>query len=244
MPGAGPSEYAVVWDFDGTLLDTCERNLRVARRIISTITAMPPEEFPALASAAAFKAAQLQARNWRDLYAREFGLPEALIDRAGALWTDYQRQDATEAPLIDGIHDTLLALAHLPQGIVSQNSRAIIAALLEDRAVHDYFDVIIGYEEVAMSAQKPAPDGLLQCIERLSTFQTGTVFYVGDHEADTVCAVSAHAVLADRGDAVAVVAIAALFDGESADGWATAPGFIARHPSNVRDIVLDHMGGA
>lgn len=239
-PAAG---HAVIWDFDGTLVDSREKNLSVTREIIETITSQSADAFDALASVTSYKAATVRARNWRDLYASEFGFAEGDIDQAGALWTEYQHRDATATPIIDGIHDTLRALDHLPHGIVSQNAKAIISSVLDGSELGDHFHAIIGYEEVAMSAQKPAPDGLLHCIELLTAFRLGCVFYIGDHEGDTLCAAHAKEEVAARGLPVEIVAIAALFEGETTETWSVVPDHEARRPQDIPRIVQRYVAG-
>ena len=48
------------------------------------------------------------------------------------------------------------------------------------------FNALLGvrYEEVEMTRQKPAPDGLLHSIESMVDGESGTVLYVGDHPTD------------------------------------------------------------
>ncbi len=237
------ARHAVIWDFDGTLVDTRERNLSVTREIITTITAQSADTFEALTSVTAYKAATTRSRNWRDLYATEFGFPEQHIDRAGALWAQFQHRDTTATPLIDGVYDTLQALDHLPHGIVSQNARAVITAILDDSDLADHFQAIIGYEEVEMSAQKPAPDGLLACIEQLTLFRFGYVFYIGHHEGDTLCAAHAKEELAARKLPVEVVGIAALFENETTEGWSVSPDHVARRPEDVLHFVGQYLAG-
>ena len=239
-----PARHAVIWDFDGTLVDSSERNMSVTREIISTVTSRSPDDYEALRSLAGYKAATTRSRNWRDLYAREFGFPENDIDRAGALWTEYQERSTTTIRVIDGVRDTLEALDHLPHGIVSQNARAIISSVLDDSALDGHFQAIIGYEEVAMSAQKPAPDGLLHCIERLTAFRLGYVFYIGDHEGDAICADNAKRELAARELPVEVVGIAALYEGETTETWSVLPDHEARRPQDVLHFVQQYVAGA
>ncbi len=236
-----PARHAVIWDFDGTLVDTRERNLSVTREIITTITSQSPDAFKALTSLASYKAATVRSRNWRDLYATEFSFPEEHIDRAGALWTEYQHKSTTAVRVIDGVPETLRALDHLPHGIVSQNARAIISSVLHDSALDGHFQVVIGYEEVAMSAQKPAPDGLLHCIEQLTAFRLGYVFYIGDHETDTLCAAHAKDELAARGLPVQVVGIAALYQGDTTEAWSVEPDHEVRCPQDIPGIVQQYV---
>lgn len=238
-----PPCHAVIWDFDGTLVDTRAKNLSVTREIITAITSQSPDAFDALASVASYQAATTRARNWRDLYASEFGFAEDYIDQAGALWTEYQRRDTTATPVIDGVADTLRALDHLPYGIVSQNARAIIASILGASQLEDHFQAIIGYEQVEMSAQKPAPDGLLLCIEQLTAFRLGYVFYVGDHETDTMCAARAKDELARRELPIEVVAIGTLYEEETIDSWSVTPDHVARRPEEIPPIIQRYLAG-
>ena len=50
MGNVGYRQGAVVWDFDGTLVDSSERNFRVARRIIRDALGKDETDFPFLAS--------------------------------------------------------------------------------------------------------------------------------------------------------------------------------------------------
>ncbi len=239
-----PARHAVIWDYDGTLVDSCERNLSVTREIITTVTSRPADSYEALVSVASYRAATVRSRNWRDLYATEFGFSEQHVDQAGALWAEYQQRSTTAVRVIDGVPDTLQALDHLPHGIVSQNARAIISSVLDASGLGGHFQAILGYEEVAMSAQKPAPDGLLHCIEQLTAFRLGYVFYIGDHEADTLCASHAKEKLEARGLPVEVVAIAALYDGETTETWSVLPDHEARRPQDVLHFVQQYVAGA
>ena len=236
-----PADHAVIWDFDGTLVDTCERNLSVTREIITTVTSRPADSYEALASVASYRAATVRSRNWRDLYSTEFGFPEEHIDQAGALWTEYQHRSTTAVRVIDGVPDTLRALDHLPHGIVSQNAKSIISSVLDASELGGHFQAIIGYAEVAMSAQKPAPDGLLHCIGQLTAFRLGYVFYIGDHETDALCATLAKEALVREEAPVTLVSIGALYQGESTTSWSVAPDHAAREPGEVVRIVSQYV---
>jgi phosphoglycolate phosphatase-like HAD superfamily hydrolase len=237
-----PRGDAVVWDFDGTLVDSSVKNWGVSRAIIEQITAQPADTFEALASLAGYRAALARTQNWREFYAQAFGLSEADIDRAGGLWAPYQLRDATPTPLIAGIPGVLESLRHLPQGIVSQNARQTIAAVLDAHGFGGHFQAVIGFEEVDLRRQKPAPEGLLRCVELLTALRPGHVFYIGDHEADAVCAARAKAVLAERRARVKVVSIAALYAAEQPAAWAVAPDHTVRRPHEIVAIVARYTG--
>ena len=209
---------------------------------MSRITAQPAGSFEALASLAGYRAALARAQNWREFYARSFGLSEAAIDRAGGLWAPYQERDATPTPLVAGIPEVLRSLRHLPQGIVSQNARETIAAVLDGNGLRECFQAIIGFAEVDLRRQKPAPEGLLRCVEILTALRPGHVFYIGDHEADAVCAARAKAVLAGGTTGVRVVSIAALYAAEKPAAWAVEPDHTVRRPCEIVEIVASYTG--
>ena len=239
---SSPRGDAVVWDFDGTLVDSHVKNLAVTRAIVERITQRPAGAYEALASLADYLAALARTRNWREFYAQSFGLSEADVDRAGRLWAEYQLGDSTPTPLIEGIPGVLRSLRHLPHGIVSQNAKAAIAAVLEGAGVAEYFGAVIGFEEVDLRRQKPAPEGLLRCVELLTALRPGRVFYVGDHETDAVCAARAREELAARKLRVEVVSIGAIYDGEPATGWAVLPDHTVRRPEEIVEIVASYTG--
>ncbi|MGD8856929.1 MAG: HAD-IA family hydrolase, partial [Chloroflexota bacterium] len=190
-------DRAVVWDFDGTLVDTRRKNWQVTRALIPAVSGRPVEAFPALASLAAYQLADRRSANWRALYGREFGLSDEQVDEAGRLWTEYQLADQTPTPFFDGVAEALAGLGDLPQAIFSQNSRLAIQRALEAAGLADYFQLVVGYEEVGFQQQKPAPDGLLYCLEQLGLGR-GEVLFVGDHDTDVICARRANAILAQK----------------------------------------------
>jgi HAD superfamily hydrolase (TIGR01549 family) len=230
---------AVIWDYDGTLVDTREKNLNVNRQIARSITDQPWDRFPVLANQAAYDEAQRRCSNWREFYRREIGLSEDEIDRAGVMWTGLQLTDTTPAPFFDGITAALARLRGAAvQGIVSQNSRQNIVETLDGAGLLHHFVHIVGYEEVETQRQKPAPDGLLMCIERLTYSAAGTVLYVGDHETDVRCARNADRALSERQIPQHVVTVGACFDRLGSDGsWSLPPDYRASSPGDVVTIV-------
>lgn len=230
-------DAAVVWDFDGTLVDSHPRNLSVNRAILQTLKGGSSQSFAALSSLRAYEEAVSRARNWRDFYAREFDLHESDIERAGRLWPDLQSSEPTPHTPFAGIPEALEALSDLPHAILSHNDSRVISTALEATGLSGYFDPVLGYTELGPENEKPAAGGLLRCIEELPISGSATVFFVGDHETDALCASNARAVLRERGAAVEVVSVAAFFGGFGDDLWELVPDRAARSPADVVEIV-------
>lgn len=229
---------AILWDFDGTLVDTRARNLHVNRRIIQELTGRGWEEFPVLRSQASYDEAQRAAINWREFYRVTIGLDDDRIDWAGAIWSSYQLADPTPVPLVEGVAETLDGFDGLPQGIVSQNARETIESLLSVHGLGSRFACIIGYAEVAMARQKPAPDCLLLGLEKLTGRGPGRVLYIGDHPTDIRCAELANRELAGRGRSLRVVSVAAMWGiGSNGLDWAAGADHRAATPHDVVELV-------
>ena len=230
---------AVIWDFDGTLVDTSTKNLNVTRKILQEVKPdLNPFEFPALKDLTSYVKASLESVNWREFYKKEFGLNDNDTDLAGKLWTRFQLNDETEIEFFPGIKSVCRDLRFIPHGIVSQNSRSNILKLLKANGIAACFKEVIGYEEVSLQEQKPHPDGLIKCIERLTTSTSGRVYYIGDHETDIVCAYNANKLLEPEG--ISVKSIAAFYNhDQDISSWNIQPDHIARQVSDISEII-DH----
>ncbi len=234
---------AIIWDYDGTLVDSRQKNLNVTRKIVSKILKGDPTEIPALSSLSNYHQAHIKATNWREFYESSFNLKDEQVDEAGKMWTEYQLEDQTPIPLIDGVEEAIISLRRFPQGIVSQNSRSIIANYLEDNNLLSYFDEIIGYEQVDLKRQKPYPDGLLMCIERLMDSGTGYVLYVGDHETDVQCALNANNILSENKPEIKIISIGAFYGFDvDTSGWGVLPDYQIKNVADIKSIVNNFNG--
>jgi HAD superfamily hydrolase (TIGR01549 family) len=234
---------AIIWDYDGTLVDSRQKNLNVTRKIVSQILKRDPKEIPALSSLTNYHQAHIKATNWREFYKDSFGFDENQTDDAGRMWTAYQLEDQTTIPLIDGIKEVIIELDGLPQGIVSQNSRENIIHYLKEKNLISYFKSIIGYEEVDLAKQKPNPEGLMICIEKLTDFKPGVVIYIGDHETDVRCTVNANNILSENKKDIKIVSFGAFY-GLNVDtsGWGVLPDYQIKSASDIKNII-DNFNG-
>jgi len=229
---------AVIWDYDGTLADTRQKNLMVTRKIVEHVTGRDAGEFPALQSLENYMAVTKKATNWREMYMSEYAMTVAQTDKAGWLWTEYQVQDTTPVPFYDLIDDVLRALQQFPHGIVSQNARSSITSALQNHGLSKYFKYIVGFEEVDIKRQKPEPDGLLLCIKKLTEFTPGYVLYIGDHETDVKCVRNANIELKRNHLDTQVISIGAFYgsDVDHSD-WNFTPDYTANTTKTILHIV-------
>lgn len=225
----------VIWDYDGTLVDTRMKNLNVTKAIISEVMGDIDIENSVLDSLENYEQANVKSSNWRELYRNEFGLTEKQIDNAGKLWTKFQLLDKTEVQLFEGISFTVQKLSAYSQGIVSQNSSENIKNNLERNNLAKYFNQIIGYEEVDFTKQKPNPEGLLKCISGITDQKNnGPVVYIGDHITDIECAQNANEKMGRK----AVISILLKYNKLSlAEGWEYKPDYISDRPEDILEII-------
>ena len=227
---------AVIWDYDGTLVDTRQKNLDVTKEIVFEVLHKNYKEFPALLNLENYERANAGAANWRELYRGEFSMNEEQTNYAGSLWTKYQLLHTTRLELYSGLKEIIVDLGNrYPQAIVSLNSHANILNSLSHNNVETYFKAIIGYEEVDFSKQKPDPDGLLKCITHLNLQGTqGTIVYIGDHETDAHCAINTNKVLGKR----RIISIGALYEKEQVHGkWKYQPDHFAFTTGHLPEII-------
>jgi phosphoglycolate phosphatase-like HAD superfamily hydrolase len=232
---------AVIWDFDGTLADTLQRNLEITRRILERLLGDSAGPFPVLRDRDSYARAIHRVSSWRELYVRELGVPPERTEDAAPLWTEFHEEDTDVPQLFDGVHDAVSGLDGRPQGIVSQNSRDHIIKSLGQAGLLSRFGTIVADEELPYHRQKPEPDGLLQCTEALLATDgaepSGTILYVGDHPVDIECVRRASAELTRRGHSWRLLSVGVQYGAASERQWGSKPDFVANEPADIPVIV-------
>lgn len=229
---------AIIWDYDGTLVDTRQKNLNVTRNIIEHMLKTDSSVFPALQNLENYTSATRKISNWREFYRQELSLSDRQIDEAGQMWTPYQLTDNTDAAIFEGIDTVIGNLADFPHGIVSQNSRSSITRNLRKLRMLPFFEHIVGYEEVELNKQKPEPDGLLSCLKKLSASGSGSVCYIGDHQTDVLCVRAANRLLQRNGARIEVFSIGACYEsGTDTSTWEVRPDCEAHRVQDIPKIV-------
>lgn len=229
---------AVLWDYDGTLVDSRIKNLNVTRKIIEKATGKNYKAFPALDNLPDFEKSHQQSENWRDFYFREFGFTEEQTNYIGSWWTEYQLQDNTSVELFPGVLDLLTSLKQYKHAIVSQNSRDNILNLIKIQNLEKFITCVIGFEEVKINRQKPYPDGLLKCLQIIDSSEPGMVFYVGDHEGDAQLVYNTNKYLGNNSSKLEVISIGAfyIFPTDTSD-WKYKPDYEAHTTEDILKII-------
>lgn len=168
--GVNGHRRGVVFDFDGTLVDSYPLIEQAFAHVMRTHR---------LDEAA------------RQLFAQSRGLPlpEQMKLIAPDMWEElvatYREADVAlgHAQVFRGIPTLVKKLyqAGAPMAVVSCKRRALVEAELVAARLRPYFGVVIGFEDV--TPPKPAPDPLLAAITRLGVSRSHAL-YVGDSMVD------------------------------------------------------------
>lgn len=160
---------AVIFDLDGTLLDSYPVHFRAYQHTFS--------RFGIELNEADFLATY--SPNWLDTY-RALGLPEEVWEEADTYWLEAASQ--TAPALFPGVLETLDRLrGSFRLGLVTSGSRERVYRDLRERQLQDYFETIVTGDDV--KKPKPDPDGLLQALAALRVTIAEAV-YVGDSSLD------------------------------------------------------------
>src|SRR5688572_30401181 len=227
---------AVIWDYDGTLVDSRQKNLNVTREIIWEVLKKNYDEFHALLNLDNYEKAHSGFANRREFYLCELKMDDVQTDYAGSLWTKYQLMNTSEVNFYSGLPEIIAGLGNnYRQAIVSLNSYANITHTLQQNGLHNYFTTIFGYEEVDFSKQKPDPDALLKCLLHLNLIEKeSTIVYIGDHQTDAHCVFNANEVLGRK----KIISVAALYEKEcTKQDWKFQPDHAAFNVNDIPEII-------
>ncbi len=175
---------ALLWDLDGTLIDT-------APDMVGTLTD--------IALAHALPAPPRDA--FRYVSEGSVGLLQlivepAVLDAEKSIWVErfldrYEARVADASQCYDGVLDIIGlcdALA-IPNGIVTNKPAYLTKALLDGLELSERFGVVVGGDTLAV--RKPNPEPLLHAAAALGVAATDCL-YVGDHRRDMEAAAAAN----------------------------------------------------
>ena len=172
-----PLLQAVLFDWDGTLVNTAEASYRCYVKLFGSYRIPFDRE--------AFQ--RTYSPNWHLTYAA-LGLPEESWAEADARWLTHYCEE--EVVLIDGARNALLRVreAGLAAGLVTSGDCSRVGRELADLGVAGLFQVVVCAEDIVN--RKPHPEALLLALERLGLAAAEAV-YVGDSPEDVKMAQAA-----------------------------------------------------
>lgn len=169
--------HQVVFDFDYTLADSSEG-------IIASVNHALTQIGEKTADPAAVR--QMIGHSLEDTFAKFVDPSDAnKIQTCKKLFLDFADNGimVKNTVILQEVEQTLgwLYENFYTMGIVSTKGRSTIESILAHHDLEDFFDVILGYEDV--KELKPNPEGLLRAVEELGGNKIDTV-YVGDSVID------------------------------------------------------------
>lgn len=228
---------AILWDFDGTLVNSVQKNMNTTKQILSVVSPrLTGVNLPrCLMSEESYHLATKKALNWQDLYLNYYGMTELEMLEAGSLWTEFQHNNNTPVKLFTGIKETINKI-NLPQGICSQNSSENINKVLLLNELTNKFQSIIGCDDVPVKSQKPDAYGGIMCLKNIfgSELIDKTIFYIGDHEGDVLFAKNVEKELNNK---CRVISITPKYSGANIDIWQHKPNFIVETPEGLIELL-------
>ncbi len=230
---------AVLWDYDGTLVNSVPKNMDITKQILSVVAPrLTGLNLPkSLKSAQDYHIANHQAKNWQDLYVNFYGMTENEMRIAGTLWTEYQLKNNTPVKLFEEIKETVNQI-NLPQGICSQNSSENILQVLNKYEIAHKFNSIIGYDDIPSNKQKPSPYSGIKCLNQLfKRLNNKTIIYIGDHEGDVEFARNIEKELLNDNK---VISILVKYSGANPSSWKYKPDFELESPNDLLEVINGH----
>jgi HAD superfamily hydrolase (TIGR01509 family) len=167
---------AILFDFDGTLLDSFPAHYEAYQ---VTMAHFGVEVTPELYR-------ETYSPNWFAMY-EAFGIPKDRYEEADRIWLaeagkHRPRLFPQTRPLLDALS------SEFRLGLVTSGSRDRVLRDLASTGIGDYFEVIVTGDDI--SNPKPDPEGLLIAIDRLA-IQPSQALYVGDAREDCLMAQAA-----------------------------------------------------
>ncbi|HEY6548556.1 MAG TPA: HAD family hydrolase [Vicinamibacteria bacterium] len=215
MSARPPSLRAVLFDWDGTLVNSAETSYRAYQGLFKALGIPFDREVYA----------RTYSPNWHRTY-EALALPREQWDDADALWLRFYAEERNE--LLPGVSEALHRLqgAGHAQGIVSSGERERVTQEMRELEVARYFTEVVCGGDTAQ--RKPHPEPLLVALERMG-LRPEEAAYVGDSPEDMEMA---------RGAEVFAIGIPGAFPNREAL-VASRPDFLAESLERAVALLLD-----
>ncbi len=175
---------AVLFDLDGTLVDTAADFVRIIGKMSLENNWQAPDQndIREQVSAGASAMVQLMLRHNGQTAVSE----EELLKFRQQFLDDYEADICVDSCLFEQLDEVLIFLEskQVPWGIVTNKPRYLAEQLLEKMNLHDRCTVLVCPDDV--SRTKPDPEPMYLALEKLGIPRGGaaSVLYVGDHIRD------------------------------------------------------------
>ncbi|MFX1513452.1 MAG: HAD family hydrolase, partial [Promethearchaeota archaeon] len=160
---------ALLFDFDGTLLDSFSTHLEIYKIMFKHFGIEITKN----------QYLNSYSPNWYEVY-KSMGLPKDAWEEADIIWLREASKRKTK--IFATVKQTLsLLYEYYVLGLVTAGSRGRIHADLKRNEIMSLFQVLVTGDDV--QNQKPAPDGLELALKQLNMTSTEAI-YIGDSYAD------------------------------------------------------------
>jgi 2-phosphoglycolate phosphatase len=182
-PGLVPSVAAVVFDLDGTLIDSATDLIEAVRKSFRHhgLGELPTSYRPSTLSGTmdGVMADACQAQGW--------SAPEDFTPIKAQFVREYAAMGYPNAQLYPGVKDVLERLQHggVRMGVCTNSESKNATELLEKLGIARYVQFVCGAD--TFGVQKPSPLPLLQTLSALEVAVNRSL-YVGDSTVDAICA--------------------------------------------------------
>lgn len=170
---------AVIYDIDGTLLDTLKMNMYPLMKIIKEETG-EDWTFEQVLKFAPYPGKKVM---------EELGVKDQ--EKTYARWVQYVNDYEEGATLFEGFEEVLETFKNhnIKQAIVSSKLRDQYEIDVVSKGIDQYMAAVILEDDTTF--HKPHPEPLLKCIEKLN-LKPEEVIYIGDAHSDYEAAKNAH----------------------------------------------------
>ncbi len=169
MKHSASKEHIILFDLDGTLIDSTEAILESFRVTYDTLGVPAPQDADVTA---------LIGHPLDVMFAR-LGFPADQIDTCVRTYKEhYRRISCAKTTLLPGAREAIEAAAEIAHlGIVTTKTGRYSVELMEHLGLMHFFDVLIGREHV--HHPKPHPEPIHKALEALPNV-TGNTYMIGD----------------------------------------------------------------